>query len=283
MDQDPKITIKDSVFTNLFSQKKYMRQLYLTLHPEDTIEEDELEEVTLENILVDDIYNDLGFLAKKRLITLAECQSTWNNNMALRLLLYYVVTIQKDYVGAASEKLYGSAAIELPRPELYVVYTGDRQNRPDTITLSGAHFDGEHSDIEVTVHMLYGGNGHDIISQYVEFAKTIDRWTKSLGRTNEALVKAIAECQEKDVLREYLTDHESEVLSIMTTLFDQDKLTKQMNKRHYEEGRAEGREEGVIEGRAELVKNVLAFGNSVEQTASILGISVDEVRKLSKL
>ena len=88
MDQDPKITIKDSVFTNLFSQKKYMRQLYLTLHPEDTIEEDELEEVTLENILVDDIYNDLGFLAKKRLITLAECQSTWNNNMALRLLLY---------------------------------------------------------------------------------------------------------------------------------------------------------------------------------------------------
>ena len=31
-----KYTIKDSVFTNLFQDKKYLIQLYRALHPEDT-------------------------------------------------------------------------------------------------------------------------------------------------------------------------------------------------------------------------------------------------------
>ena len=73
-----------------------MRELYLALHPEDSISEDELKTVTLENVLVDDIYNDLGFLAKDTLITMVEAQSTWNWNMALRLLMYYVETVRKE-------------------------------------------------------------------------------------------------------------------------------------------------------------------------------------------
>ena len=32
----PKRKIKDSVFTNLFQDKKYLLQLYKALHPEDT-------------------------------------------------------------------------------------------------------------------------------------------------------------------------------------------------------------------------------------------------------
>ncbi|MCD8105717.1 MAG: hypothetical protein LUF35_12150 [Lachnospiraceae bacterium] len=53
--------IKDSVFRNLFSDKKYLFQLYQALHPEDKeTATDDLEYVTLENVLVRDIYNDLG-------------------------------------------------------------------------------------------------------------------------------------------------------------------------------------------------------------------------------
>ncbi len=39
----PKHKIKDSVFTNLFQDKKYLLQLYKTLHPEDcNVTEDEI-------------------------------------------------------------------------------------------------------------------------------------------------------------------------------------------------------------------------------------------------
>ena len=56
-----KHTVKDSVFTSLLKEKRYLIQLYWALHPEDTkITEDDLKDVT-GNVLVDDIYNDLGF------------------------------------------------------------------------------------------------------------------------------------------------------------------------------------------------------------------------------
>ena len=57
--------IKDSVFTDLFRNKKYLLQLYQTLHPEDKeVTENELEDVTIKHIMVDGDYNDLGFSAK---------------------------------------------------------------------------------------------------------------------------------------------------------------------------------------------------------------------------
>ena len=84
-----KYTIKDSVFTNLFQDKKYLIQLYKTIHPEDKdVTEAELKDITIHNILTDDIYNDLGFLVGDRLVILVEAQSTWTENIVIRSLIY---------------------------------------------------------------------------------------------------------------------------------------------------------------------------------------------------
>ncbi len=64
--------VNDSVFVNIFQNKKYLMELYQVLHPEDEVSEDDLELVTIENILVHDMYNDLGFLVKNKLIVLVE-------------------------------------------------------------------------------------------------------------------------------------------------------------------------------------------------------------------
>ena len=69
-----KRTVKDSVFTDLFSDKKYLLQLYQSLHPEDLVAtEDDLTTITLKNVLTNQIYNDLGFAKGDRLIILLEC------------------------------------------------------------------------------------------------------------------------------------------------------------------------------------------------------------------
>ena len=44
----------------------------------------------------------------------------------------------------------------------------------------------------------------------------------------------------------------------------------------------EERKEGRAEGRAEMVKKAISLGNSVQQISLLLGLSEDEVRKLSK-
>lgn len=73
----PKRKIKDSVFTNLFQDKKYLLRLYKVLHPEDNnVTEEDIKDVTIKHILVDADYNDLGFSVGGRLIILVEGQST---------------------------------------------------------------------------------------------------------------------------------------------------------------------------------------------------------------
>ena len=67
----PKHKIKDSVFTNLFQDRKYLLQLYKALHPEDCdVTEDAIADVTIKHVLVDADYNDLGFSVGNRLMIL---------------------------------------------------------------------------------------------------------------------------------------------------------------------------------------------------------------------
>ncbi len=56
----PKRKMQDSVFTNLFQDKKYLLQLYKALHPEDEdVTEEEIEDVTIKHVLVDADYKFL--------------------------------------------------------------------------------------------------------------------------------------------------------------------------------------------------------------------------------
>ncbi|MDE6915348.1 MAG: hypothetical protein K2P39_00910, partial [Lachnospiraceae bacterium] len=93
----PKRKIKDSVFTNLFQDKKYLLQLYKALHPEDeTVTENDLADITLKHVLVDADYNDLGFSVGNHLMVLVESQSTWTLNIIIRALMYLIQTYH-DY------------------------------------------------------------------------------------------------------------------------------------------------------------------------------------------
>lgn len=83
--------------------------------------------------------------------------------------------------------LYKSKKVELPKPELYVIYTGERKTRPSEITLSDEFFGGEKTAVEMTVKMIYDGNKGDIISQYVTFTKVVDEQRKLYGRSKKAV------------------------------------------------------------------------------------------------
>ena len=129
----PKHKIKDSVFTNLFQDKKYLLQLYKALHPEDSdITEDEIADITIKHVLIDGDYNDLGFSVGNRLMVLVESQSTWTYNIIIRALMYLVQTYH-DYFKRANQNLYGSKKVNIPKPELYMIYTGDKKNIPNII------------------------------------------------------------------------------------------------------------------------------------------------------
>lgn len=73
---DVKTTSKDSVFRDLFGDRKYALQLYQAIHPEDTdVTEADIGNVTIKNIFTDQQYNDLGMTVRGKLLLMLEAQA----------------------------------------------------------------------------------------------------------------------------------------------------------------------------------------------------------------
>ncbi len=226
MQNTPKRKIKDSVFTSLFKEKKYLLQLYKTLHPEDDhVSEDEITDITIKNVLMDGIYNDLGFSVGNRLMVLVESQSTWSVNIIIRALMYLIQTYH-DYFKRTNQNLYGSKKVNIPKPELYMIYTGERKDIPDTISFSNEFFDGIKIAIDAEVKVLYQANEKDIIGQYIIFCKVYNEQRKMHGNTKQAVTETIHICKGRNVLKEYLESKEMEVVDMWMEIFDDEYILK---------------------------------------------------------
>ncbi|MCD7855154.1 MAG: hypothetical protein LUG66_06030 [Clostridiales bacterium] len=245
--------IKDSVFTKMFSQKKYLLQLYQSLHPEDTVStEDDLRTITLEPIFIKSLTNDLGFSVNDRLFVLVEAQSTESVNISFRSFMYLAHTYQ-EYFEETKQNLYGTKPVKAPEPELYVIYTRNAKINKDAITLSEEFYGGKKTALDIKVNVITDENSSGIVNQYINFTKVLDAQIKKLGYKQEAIAKTIEICKNEDVLSEFLKEHEKEVVTIMRSLFDQEKALEiyfyNVRKDAEEEGRAEGRAEGEAKGR----------------------------------
>lgn len=220
----PKRNAKDTVFTSLFRDKEYLLQLYQALHPEDTqTGQEDLTIITLENIMAGGIYNDLGFQLGDRIIFLIEAQSTWTENILVRVLMYLAKSYQ-DFIIRTKQDMYGSRKVALPKPELYVIYTGSRAAKPETISFAESFFAGQDCCMDIKVKMIYDGQAGDIINQYVTFTKVFDGQVKEYGLVDMAVRETIRICRGRNVLKKYLESRESEVVDIMLTLFSQEEI-----------------------------------------------------------
>lgn len=275
----PKHKIKDSVFTNLFQDKKYLLQLYKALHPEDcNVTEDEIADVTIKHVLVDADYNDLGFSVGERLMILVECQSTWTVNIIIRALMYLMQTYH-DYFKRTNQNLYGSKKVNMPIPELYVIFTGERKNIPDTISLSKEFFSGIKIAIDAEVKILYQENEKDIIGQYIIFSKVYNEQRKLYGKTKQAVTETIRICKNRNVLKEYLESREQEVVDIMMTLFDDEQVLKAYAKDIEDTVKTETERKTAIETAKRLIKKGKM---TLEDIAECVPLSLEELKELKE-
>ena len=278
--KDPvaKYTAKDSVFTNLFSDPKYLLQLYKALHPEDLdATEENISNVTIQNILLDQSYNDLGFQVGTRLVVLVEAQSSWTVNIVLRSLMYLTQTWQK-YIQNTGQNVYGSKKVELPRPELYVIYTGNRKIRPKSLRLSEEFWGGDECAVEVKVKMIYDGEKGDIISQYVSFTRIYNEQIKLHGRTREAVLETIRICRNSNILKDYLESREQEVVNIMMTLFDEEYILKTYIEQEKRDA-AEEAERKAKEAAKETARKLYQKGTSVADIADAMSLTEEEIKQ----
>jgi len=222
-----KRTAKNSVFLDLFQDKKNLLKLYKTLHPEDTeATEETLDIVTIDNVLTDNLYNDLGIMVgNNRLLLLLEAQSSWTVNILIRILLYLAQSYH-EYFERTSQSLYKSKKVKMPKPELYVIYTGNKGRKPDTISLSQEFFDGADIDIEIKAKVIYESDKDNIINEYIVFCKVFNEQIKEHGMTKQAVTETIRICKDRNILKQYLSSKEVEVVTIMMSLFDDEQIMR---------------------------------------------------------
>lgn len=271
---------KDTVFRDMFSNPKYLLQLYRVLHPEDvSITEADLEIVTLQSILLNGIYNDLGFLVRKdKLMILVEAQSTWSPNIVIRSLMYLMNTCQ-EYFTKQKIQLYGSSKVQMPKPELYVIYTGEKGNHPDVLSLKNEFFPDTDCCIDAKVKVIYLRNSNDIINQYIGFCRVFNEQVVLYGRTLKAAKEIVRICRDMDLLSDYLGEREMEVEGIMLALFDQEQVwnieKEHIRQQALEQGVSQGLSQGLSQGRLAMLIDLVRDG-SLSLTSAAKKANLDE-------
>ena len=206
--------------------------------------------MTLSSLMMRNRFNDLGFLVRDRLLVLVECQSTFTENILIRFILYLADTYNR-YINKMNLNVYGTKKVRLPVPELYVIYHGDRGDKPDKISLSKDIFGVKSADnifVDVKAKIIYDSTPGDIINQFITFARVFDEQIQLYGRTRNAVEETLRICRDQDVLKEYLQEKEAE--EIMFTWLDEQRAKKFEYEEIKQEGRAEGEKIGRAEGEA---------------------------------
>lgn len=240
---------KDRLFRMLFSEKEQLLELYNALNGSHYENADELEITTLDDVLYMKMKNDVSILLDDYL-SLYEHQSTWNQNLPFRGLLYFVELFRQI---TKDKNIYGSKLIKLPTPIYIVFYNGDRKmGEETTLKLSDAFTHGnEQSKMELEVKVLNINYGHNqklmeqckLLREYSIFVDKIKRYSKAM-ELKDAIDRAVRECMEEDVLREFLERRRSEVVCSILTEYDEEKVLAQIGQEHYEDGVEQGIEQG---------------------------------------
>ena len=292
-----KRTYKDSLFRDIFNDKKRLQSLYRALSGR-MIPLQDIKRTTLRGTFFDDVKNDISFLAGNRHIVLMEHQSTLSDNMPLRML-WYVAKLYHRCVMPITP--YREKRIPLPAPHFFVLYNGEKE-MPEKweLRLSDA-FDENSGALELTVTVFninYAENReilercHDLKCYSIFVAHVRESLANGLT-LRQAIIVSVRYCKENDLLKDYFAQREQEeVLDMVNFKYDPE-LAMQAR---LEDAREDGMEMGVRQGMKQgvkqgieqtLAKNLRNLVKNAKMTAkqamAMLEIPVSEQPKYLKL
>ena len=284
---------KSTVFAMLFGDRERLLGLYNAISGKNYQDPEALEINTLENAIYMGMKNDLSFLIDDRL-SLYEHQSTVNPNMPLRFLFY----ISDLYSGMTTdENFYGRKALSIPIPCFVIFYNGS-EPQPDRkiLRLSDLYtVRMKETQLELTAVLLNINRNHNRelmeacrdLKDYAEYVDRVRKYARELP-LSEAVERAISECIQEGVLKEFLEKNRVEVKKMSIYEYDQEKHIRMERQDAWEDGMQEGRREGIKEGElrgrnaqlSELIKKKLARGKSISRIAEELEETEERIQEL---
>jgi len=250
---------KSTLFSGLFNDVDNLRELYNAIADTNYDKNTPIEINTLEDVLIKGLKNDLSFTIDNKFVVLIEHQSTINNNMPLRCLMYIARIYEKITYG---DDIYNEALIHIPTPEIIVLYNGKKAfPKERTLRLSDAFLASDESQskfgsLELTVRVVNINPGFNndllqkskILSDYTAYIQYLN----SLNPTEETLSDDIKKTTKwslsQNILKKFLTEHETEVTSMLMTEYSLDRALE------LKDAIIAEKDTEIAENRAEIAK-----------------------------
>ena len=268
---------KDILFRFVFREPKELLELYNAMNHTDYSNPEDLIITTMEDVVYMGMKNDLSFLVANEL-NLYEHQSTLNHNMPLRGLLY-LAKMYESYIETHKLNRYQKKQIRLPFPRFVVFYNGEDDLAEELHMRLSDAFDNHDEEPAVEcvarfVNINYGHN-HELMDRcrrlhdYSYFVACVQKYLQQGYSLREAVVRAVDECIEKDILRDILVKNRAEVIDMFLTAFD---------KKMYEEAlREEGRDE-----MAEKCQQLTTENQEMSKTIEEITKANEEITKANE-
>jgi predicted transposase YdaD len=293
--------IKNSVFVDLFYEDESAEAneiaLFNAIHDQPLPDGTKIRKFRVDNTIYMNFQNDISFDAGGKVIVFGEHQSTINENMPLRSLLY---------IGRAYERIvpprsrYKKKLVPLPTPEFYTFYNGkEKWQKEQELRLSDAYIVKENEpslELKVKVINIRPEEHHEILEkcqvlkEYSQFMDTVQSY--QLSGADEPYKKAIKECIEKGILADYLRRKGGEVINMLLDEYDYETDIEVQREEAYqigeqaglnkgrEEGRKEGRKEGTLQKICSLIQKKLEKGKTISEIADDLEDTEENISHL---
>lgn len=240
---------KDSVFTDLFysdrDAEKNLLELYNALYDTDFTDPDVVEKCRLEDVIFMNFKNDVAALMSQKRLFLSEQQSTVNENMPLRMLLY----VAREYEKLTDKRVrYRKRMVQIPTPQFITFYNGTEPfPKEKIIKLSDAFIDKSISpelELIVKVININTDSGAEIVKKcriLQEYSIFVDTARRCLSNNRDTgLEEAVNECMKNGILKEYLSRKSVEVVNMLLAEYSYAEDIQEKSAEAKEEGRMEG-------------------------------------------
>ena len=280
---------KSDVFSMLLQDKKRAMEIYNAINGTDYDDPELVEMTTLDDKSFSlTVRNDASFILDANL-SLYEHQSTYCPNMPLRDLLYFASIIQKR-IKDQKRDIYGGRILKIPVPHFVVFYNGkeDAPGQYDLRLSDAFEKETEDPEIELVCHVynINSGKNTPLLSkcqtlrEYMYFVDMVRKNNEISGNLEDAIEKAINQCMEENVLRDFLAQHREEVMHVMTLDYTFERRLEMQRAEAIEDGERIGKEIGKEEKLSEQIRKKIQKGKPLDQIADELEEVPETIRPL---
>ena len=240
------VKYKDNVFCMLYREKENLLDLYNALRGSNYTNVDDLQVTTLNGGSYMKYKNDASFVLNMSLY-MFEQQSSKNENMPLRFL-HYLSDVYREMF--SNDVLHRRSMIKIPVPHFVTFYNGLEKwiEEEEEIKLSDMYeIPVDNPQLELKVQVININKDVDILSKcetlrgYMTFVnKTRCKTQVEKKDVKQAVLEAIDECMEENILVDFFKKHREEVVEVSIYDYDEEKVRKTLADEAREEGVAEG-------------------------------------------